>query len=215
MLLDRIKQYLDIKGISVSAFERSVGMSNASFGKSLKKGGAIGTDKLENILSVYPDISVEWLFSGKGSMLKDKKGNPEPTITTNPQDGVPYYDVDFIGGFSEIFNCQTAIPHNYIKIQGFERADCWCNVSGHSMEPKINHGDIIALRNCNVEDILYGEIYAVVTNSVRTIKILRKSKKPNMLRFIPINTEEFDEQEYPISDILHIFKVIGSIRKFF
>jgi len=215
MLLDRIKQYLDIKGISVSAFERSVGMSNASFGKSLKKGGAIGTDKLENILSVYPDISVEWLFSGKGSMLKDGKDNSKPTITTNPQEGVPYYDVDFIGGFSEIFNCQAAIPHNYIKIQGFERADCWCNVSGHSMEPKINHGDIIALRNCNVEDILYGEIYAVVTNSVRTIKILRKSKKPNMLRFIPINTEEFDEQEYPISDILHIFKVIGSIRKFF
>lgn len=215
MLLDRIKQYLDIKGISVSAFERSIGMSNASFGKSLKKGGAIGTDKLENILSAYPDISVEWLFFGKGSMLKDGKDNSEPTITTNPQEGVPYYDVDFIGGFSEIFNCQTTTPHNYIKIQGFERADCWCNVSGHSMEPKINHGDIIALRKCNVEDILYGEIYAVVTNSVRTIKILRKSKKPNMLRFIPINTEEFDEQEYPISDILHIFKVIGSIRKFF
>jgi phage repressor protein C with HTH and peptisase S24 domain len=214
MLLDRIKQYLDIKGISVSAFERSIGMSNASFGKSLKKGGAIGTDKLENILSVYPDISVEWLFSGKGSMLKDGKDNSEPTITTNPQEGVPYYDVDFIGGFCEVYNCQT-IPQNYIKIQGFERADCWCNVSGHSMEPKINNGDIIALRSCYVEDIQYGEIYAVVTDSIRTIKILRKSRKPNMLRFIPINTEEFDEQEYPISDILHIFKVIGSIRKFF
>lgn len=192
----------------------AIGVSEANI-RGYIKGVMPKGDVLEKIVRNY-DVSPLWLLTGKGSMFNNgEKDNPEPTITTNPQEGIPYYDVDFIGGFSEIFNCQTAIPHNYIKIQGFERADCWCNVSGHSMEPKINHGDIIALRKCNVEDILYGEIYAVVTNSVRTIKILRKSKKPNMLRFIPINTEEFDEQEYPISDILHIFKVIGSIRKFF
>lgn len=47
MILDRIKLYIDTKGISIAAFEKSVGMSNASFSKSLKNNGAIGTDKLE------------------------------------------------------------------------------------------------------------------------------------------------------------------------
>lgn len=47
MILDRIKDYIDKKGISIAAFEKSIGMSNASFGKSLKNNGAIGTDKLE------------------------------------------------------------------------------------------------------------------------------------------------------------------------
>lgn len=69
MILERIKQYIDLKGISVSAFERSIGMSNASFGKSLKSGGAIGSDKLENILKTYPDISPTWLMTGVGDML--------------------------------------------------------------------------------------------------------------------------------------------------
>lgn len=69
MILERIKQYIDLKGISVSAFERSIGMSNASFGKSLKNGGAIGSDKLENILKAYPDISPVWLMTGAGNML--------------------------------------------------------------------------------------------------------------------------------------------------
>lgn len=36
MILDRIKLYIDTKGISIAAFEKSVGMSNASFSKSLK-----------------------------------------------------------------------------------------------------------------------------------------------------------------------------------
>ena len=65
MILERLKQYMDYKGITVAAFERSIGMANASFGKSLKKGGAIGTDKLENILTIYPDISPLWLLRGE------------------------------------------------------------------------------------------------------------------------------------------------------
>lgn len=76
MILDRIKQFIDSKGIAVSAFERSVGMSNASFGKSLRNGGAIGTDKLENILSVYPELSPLWLITGEGSMLRHKDEAP-------------------------------------------------------------------------------------------------------------------------------------------
>lgn len=73
MILERIKEYIDYKGLSVAAFERSIGMANASFGKSLKNKGAIGTDKLEKILSTYPDLSPTWVMSGEGEMLKTKR----------------------------------------------------------------------------------------------------------------------------------------------
>ena len=71
MILDRLKEYIDFKNINVSSFEKSIGMSNASFGKSLKNNGAIGTDKLENILQVYPDINPVWLLTGQGDMIWD------------------------------------------------------------------------------------------------------------------------------------------------
>ncbi len=83
------------------------------------------------------------------------------------------------------------------------------------MEPKINHGDIIALHKCTLEDIQYGEIYAVVLDTLRTIKILRRSSDPKKLRFVPINTIDYDEQEYPVERIMNVFEVIGSISKFF
>lgn len=88
MILERLKQYIDFKGISVAAFERSIGMANASFGKSLKKQGAIGTDKLENILSIYPDISPAWLLKGEGNMILTSEVSqptqePAPTYLLN------------------------------------------------------------------------------------------------------------------------------------
>lgn len=76
MVLQRIKEFIDYKGISIAAFEKSIGMSNASFGKSLKVGGTIGADKIENILSIYPELSAEWLLRGQGDMLlPDKASN--------------------------------------------------------------------------------------------------------------------------------------------
>lgn len=82
MILDRIKQFIDSKGVAVSAFEKSIGMSNASFGKSLKKGGAIGTDKLENILNVYPELSPVWLITGEGEMLRSGDSKPQSSEQT-------------------------------------------------------------------------------------------------------------------------------------
>lgn len=75
-MLKRLKEYIDFKGISVAAFEKSIGMSNASFGKSLKTGGTIGADKLENILLAYDDLNIEWVILGKGEMLKGQGKDP-------------------------------------------------------------------------------------------------------------------------------------------
>lgn len=83
------------------------------------------------------------------------------------------------------------------------------------MEPKINHGDIIALRECTIQDIQYGEIYAVVLDTLRTIKILRRGSTPDKLLYVPINKPDYEEQEFSISRIIRIFEVLGAIARFF
>ncbi|GGG97687.1 hypothetical protein GCM10007415_36420 [Parapedobacter pyrenivorans] len=69
--LKRIKDYIDFKRIKISVFEKSVGFSNGLFGGQLKKNKTIGIDKLENILTVYPDLNANWVLTGKESMLRD------------------------------------------------------------------------------------------------------------------------------------------------
>ena len=85
MVLERIKEFIDYKGIAVSAFEKSIGMSNASLGKSLKTGGTIGADKLGIILNEYPEINLRWLVMGEGQMLNSDQ--PENVADEKPQGG--------------------------------------------------------------------------------------------------------------------------------
>lgn len=224
-ILSRIQEIASNEGITIGAMEKTIGASKGVLSRAINNGTDIQAKWLSIIVENYPRYSTGWLLTGAGSMLKDDSNGIQtadeansstlPTTSMNPSVGTPYYDVDFIGGFDEVFNSQVNIPATNIVIRGFEKASLWCNVTGHSMEPKINHGDIIALRQCTLNDIQYGEIYAVVLDTIRTIKILRRSPDSDKLRFIPINTNDYDEQEFDKSRIINVFEVIGSISKFF
>jgi len=69
--IQRIKKYIDFKGINNKKFEESVGFSNGSFASQLKNNKTIGVDKLENILNIYSDLNPTWLLTGDGNMLLD------------------------------------------------------------------------------------------------------------------------------------------------
>lgn len=142
-----------------------------------------------------------------------------PTINQH-YEGAPYYNVDFIGGFDIIINNQTTNPDYYINYPPYNKEGVvWCNLTGHSMEPELSNGDIIALKevvNTPIQYLPSGEIYGIVTEEYRTVKRIRPSVKEGYVKLIPSNkSEEYCEQEIPISMILKIYTVLGSIRKFF
>lgn len=82
MIQERIIEYLEWRGISKYRFYKDTGLSNGF----LDKGGSIGTDKCERIISVYPDINIEWLITGRGSMLTPNTRCKQATSTINDQE---------------------------------------------------------------------------------------------------------------------------------
>lgn len=131
--------------------------------------------------------------------------------------GKPYYNVDFLGGFDIILNDQTINPEYLINFKKYDDADCWCNISGHSMEPLISNGDIIAIKQLNDwrEFLLYGEVYGIVTKDMRTVKVVTKSDKgDDYIHLVPVNkSEEYQPQDLPKKLITHVFRVLGCMKK--
>ncbi|RGZ94940.1 S24 family peptidase [Bacteroides stercoris] len=205
----RILEFVSAKGLSVAEFERLCGLSN---GYVRKVKDSLGKRGLTDILRKFPELNSDWLLTGEGDMFLSQQSNPIINYTT----GVPYYNVDFIGGFDLVLNDQTINPEYLIDFKLYNEATCWCNVTGHSMEPEIAHGDMIALKK--IEDfsfIPFGEVYAIVTtNEMRTIKRIGPATNPENYSLIPTNkSPEYGIQELPKRMIRHIYHVLGCMKR--
>lgn len=203
---DRLKEYLLAKKLSIREFERNCGLSN---GLAARISSTTSPSTL-NKISHSSDLNVDWLLTGEGDMLRAEAA-PQISYT----DGVPYFDEDFLLGFDEVTAPNSENPDFLIRMPGYEKATLWCNASGHSMEPEINNGDIIALQR--IEDfsfLPFGDVYGfITTNGMRTIKRLGKSEKEGYYRLIPTN-KEYDEQEIPINKIALVYRVMGTMKAF-
>jgi hypothetical protein len=65
---ERIKKFAKYSKITISAFEKSILVTNG-YVNSISK--SIGIDKIELILERYPNLNIEWLLAGRGEMLKE------------------------------------------------------------------------------------------------------------------------------------------------
>ena len=209
-LKSRLIKFIDYKGLSVQSFELQCGLSNGAVSK---MGNNTRRSTIDKISKSYPELNTNWLLTGEGGMLLDSIDSVPQKSFTN---GVPYYNVDFIGGFDIVLNDQTAKPEYLIDFKKYNEATCWCNVTGHSMEPEITHGDIIALKKIEDKSFLpLGEVYAIVTtNGMRTIKRLGPSSDPKCYTLVPTNkSPEYGIQELPKDMIEHIFQVLGCMKR--
>lgn len=218
-IFDRISTIVEKFGNGKNTvFASLIGVSEANV-RNYKNGVMPKADFLEKIARSF-DININWLLTGEGNMLSSESEKEEKLPPVNQTyEGAPYFNVDFIGGFDLIVNDQTVNPDFYINYPPYNQPGVvWCNLTGHSMEPEISNGDIIALREVTtpIQYLPAGEIYGIVTEEYRTVKRIRLSQKEGFVRLIPSNkSEEFCEQEIPISMIIRVYAVLGSIRKFF
>lgn len=124
-MLNRLKKYIEAKGLTMAAVERSLGMSNGLLQKAIKNHTAIGSDKIENILMVYPDISPLWLFRGEGEMLINSSSETYPA----PNDAPAYLlamikekDLTIMQQAKEIGRLEAQIEDLKLRLE--KTADC-------------------------------------------------------------------------------------------
>jgi phage repressor protein C with HTH and peptisase S24 domain len=221
--IQRIKQYIDFKGIRVSVFEREVGMSNGSFASQLKNNKTIGLDKLENIINKYSDINYEWLLTGNGDMIRLnilEESKASLYKKTNKEDNaiIPLYDIQTTEGIIDLFGPnEYQKATDYIRIPKISECDGAIYITGDSMSPLLKSGDIVAYKKIfNLEqNIVWGEMYLVYVNNDGNesffTRFLKQSDRESYVQFVAQNPHH-QTIEFPVSSIKALALVKGSIR---
>lgn len=75
MIKQRVIQLIDYKGVKKEAFFKKINISSANF-RGKAKETPLNSTAIENIFTVFPDINLEWLLTGKGAMICEPAQKP-------------------------------------------------------------------------------------------------------------------------------------------
>jgi len=211
---ERVLYFIENQGEKKETFFEDLGMSYANF-KGVQKKSALGSDKIDKILSKYPDLNLEWLFSGKGEMLKSGNTNTE-TSKEESVKGIPLVNATAIGGYgNNVFSFEERDVKDYYVIPKFKykQVDFMIEVEGSSMYPKYNSGDVVACRIIKERNFIqWNKTHVIATREQGIIiKRIKPSDAPNSLLMVSDN-ESYDPFNVPEEEIEGLAIVVGVIR---
>ena len=216
--IERFFYFLEKKGLKHTPIEKEIGLSNGYLGKMKARKASIGSDVIEKIVSMFPDLNTDWLITGKGDMLKGNNTEisikePQFSISQFKQRGyAPYYsDVLVSAGQFDLMNIeQREEPESWIKFPGIE-VDGWFPIIGCSMEPKVYAGDIVGVRQLDGwERLDPDKTYLIITRDDRMIKHLETDdENKDILWAVSENYRRFKLEK---TEIIQIFRVVWAGR---
>lgn len=195
---ERTLEFIKSKNISVKEFEIRCGLSNGYI-SAMRKG--FGADKLNNVLTAYPELNRDWLLYGEGKQTKE--------VIEVVEQGTPVYDIDATcGDLSRpiVFTDEHIIGH--VNLPNVSSNAVIIRANGDSMEPHIHDGDWIAVREVfNFNELYYGQVYLVITDELRLLKYLRKDKDEQNYVILRSENDRYDDIRLAKSSIRSLFIV--------
>lgn len=188
----------------------------------------------ELIYTKCSDISADWLLTGKGEMLKNSDNNslssptPSKIDSIHDHEAIPFAEAARNGlspiplvtqtaaaGFGNAnFSIEERDVKEYYVIPKFKycKVDFMIEVSGLSMYPHFNSGDVIAcsiLRN--TQFIQWNKCHVIATREQGIlVKRLMPGDDMQHLRAISDN-KEYPPFDIPVDEITGIALVVGSV----
>lgn len=190
-IISRLLDYLAVKDIPPTRFEKNIGLSNGYLNTQKKRNADLGESVIKKIIDYCLDVNIEWLITGQGNMLKEEQEmeiNPifhSKTIEKrHEKQAVNLYSFEASAGLKELFDNKGDNILDTIMIPNLPRCDGAIHIVGDSMIPILKSGDIILYKEVfpNMDSILFGEMYlvSVVMEEgvyLTVVKYIRRSKK--------------------------------------
>lgn len=197
--------FIKKKNISKTDFYKKTGLSNGF----LDKGGSVTSANLETILNSFPEISLDWLVTGRGSMLRNELPVAHPAAVG---EGIPLIPINAMAGAFAGEQRVLELECDRYVVPAFKEAEFLITVKGSSMIPKYNSGDIVACKRLPLDTFFqWNKVYVLDTEQGPLIKRVKQGSSPDTIT-IHSDNPNYEPFELPRTCIYHIALVVGVIR---
>lgn len=214
---ERLKEVIDLLEITPNTFGQKLGYNRSQTIYDLinnKCKPSYDFVKKFMISDISETISIEWLITGEGPMLRSDLPTAHPSADTGV--GIPLIPIEAVAGLPtddpvgmRFIDCAHYIIPEFASLN----VEYMIRVSGSSMYPKYSNGDILACRR--VHDVLFfqwGKIYVIDSSQGALVKRVFQDKDPDRILLVSDNREHYPPFSIPKSDIRSLSIVVGVIR---
>ena len=205
------KRFADSLGVKPAV------INNYTRGKQQSKPGF---EVLYKIASIYPDVNIDWLLTGRGEMLlsQSKNGNRERlVVSTQDTRGnvtVPLINrraaANYLTGYQsqEYFEQLDSLllPSSFLSGKQYYAIQ----VSGDSMMPTFFDGDYVLCYRCDRSEWTYlnnGDVCVILSDNGLQLKRLANKENPNHITCISDNAQTHPAFNLKHEDIIEMWKV--------
>lgn len=218
----KILQYLTEMGVSAYEFYKKSGVTRGI----LAQNNGISEDNIARFLVYAPDVNADWLLTGRGEMLKSAtneqptpkdQGKAIPFVSASQQNlkPIPLVTQTVAAGFgNENFAIADSDVKDFYVIPKFRycNIDFMIEVTGDSMAPHLNSGDVIACSIIKDSHFLqWNRIHVIATREQGLlVKRLSPSESDNCLQAVSDNPK-YPPFSIPKDEITGLALVVGSV----
>jgi repressor LexA len=219
---ERILQIAEFKGIAKEKFFESIGMTYGNF-KGKSKLTPINSNAIADIITTYSEISLEWLLTGTGNMLKTHSNKnllnePKEKYLSNKKDSeIPLIDIDAMAGYGggdrQVMEYEGVRGYRVPELEN-KGVKYFIKVSGSSMYPKYSNGDLLACKPLkDMSFFQWGKPYVLDTEQGAIVKrLFQCPDDDDCLECHSDNKIHYPPFKIPKSSIRALAIVVGVIR---
>ena len=210
---EQLKNIRKKNGMTQAEFAEKLEVSTATVA-SVENGSREAPKGLMKSLVTKFNVDARWLLTGEGNP------DTEPaSLQSIPAEGeetacIPFYDIDVMAHIAESLDLKEETPAGVLSIPGFKDCIACFPVYGSSMEPKISNGDVIAVSQAvTCDQILWGEIYLVITDAWRVVKTVHPGKTEEYIILRSINPAYAGDTNLKKKDLRALYLVRGVVSR--
>lgn len=208
---DRTLEFIKFKGLTMKAFEQRCDLSTG-YVTSMRKG--YGSEKLNNVLTAFPELNREWLLYGEGDMLSSSSSaQPQPSVKNervvdDEAYKVPLVPISALAGSLNDFSLSVKRDDCETVISPIKDIDMAIKISGDSMEPEYPSDSQVFVKKINERAFLeWGRVYVLNTCNGIVIKRLMPTNDPNTVLCESINPK-YPPFEVNLENVNGVYRVI-------
>lgn len=207
----RLLTYLKHKRITQAEFCKAVGVASTYINVIRK---SIPSDKVNRIVSLYPDLNRDWLLYGEGEMLTTDRTDPKELLHSAGY-LVPLLPVNAFAGNISAWS-ETILDRDCEKVVSpIVGVDFAIRISGDSMEPEFKDASLILIKKIDDNSfIAWGHPMIIdTTNGVFFKNVYPSAQGDKFIEARSINPK-YPPLTIPLESVYGLYRLVGNLNTY-